>query len=54
MVKKLTGHDIAISKKMKVLNFNNFNATFSIDKAKKWNPTFFGTEEVSIMNVHQP
>jgi hypothetical protein len=26
---------------MKALNFSNFNAIFSIDKAKKWNPTFF-------------
>jgi hypothetical protein len=40
MVKELTRHDTAISQKMKALNFSNFNAIFSIDKAKKSNLTF--------------
>jgi hypothetical protein len=35
---KITRPDTAISQKVKALNFN---VIYSIDKAKKWNPTFF-------------
>jgi len=32
---------------MKELKNKYFEVVFSKDKAEKWNPTFFGTEEVT-------
>jgi hypothetical protein len=49
MDKKLIKYHIAISQKMKALNFNNLNVIFSIDKAQKRNPPFFGTEEAVVI-----
>jgi hypothetical protein len=46
MVKKLEKNDHAVSQKMIVPKIKHFRFFFSIDKAKKGYPLFFGTEEV--------